>query len=166
MKVVEKAFAYITLAAMQKEQNEQDALQALQALKETRLLVFRHADFPEAGVQVPAGTIAPGETAAAAVLREAEEETGLGSFLVPRFLGLQEFDARPFGKEEIHQRHFFHLQARGPVQESWRHYERDPSDGSGRAIAFDLYWLPLQEAGATLVASHGALLPLLTGRPA
>ena len=26
-----------------------------------RLLVFRHADFPEAGIQVPAGTVQPDE---------------------------------------------------------------------------------------------------------
>lgn len=38
------------------------------------LLVFQH---PTAGVQLPAGTIEPDETPAAAVLREVTEETGL-----------------------------------------------------------------------------------------
>ena len=45
-----------------------------------RLLVFRHADFPEAGSQVPAGTVQPDERPDEAVLREAYEETGLFDF--------------------------------------------------------------------------------------
>ena len=146
MKVVEKAFAYITHKTAQNE---------------LRLLVFQQPDFPEAGAQVPAGTINAGEAPDMAVLREAEEETGLAAFDRPRFLGLQEFDARPFGKTEIHRRHFFHLQLSGNAPENWRHYERDPSDGSGQAIAFDLYWLPLETAQDELVASHGQLLHLL-----
>ena len=32
-----------------------------------KLLVFSHPDFPEAGIQVPAGTIEPGEEPGAAV---------------------------------------------------------------------------------------------------
>ena len=38
------------------------------------LLVFRH---PHAGVQLPAGTAEPGESAITAVLREVQEETGV-----------------------------------------------------------------------------------------
>jgi 8-oxo-dGTP pyrophosphatase MutT (NUDIX family) len=41
------------------------------------LLVFDHVDFPEAGTQVPAGGLEPGETPVAAALREVAEETGL-----------------------------------------------------------------------------------------
>ncbi|HEX6591433.1 MAG TPA: NUDIX domain-containing protein [Moraxellaceae bacterium] len=145
MKTVEKAFAYIT-----------------QGSGETaRLLVFRQPDFPEAGVQVPAGTIDKDETPDAAVLREAQEETGLTRLTAPHFLGQQDFDARPFGKQELHRRHFFHLRVEGVVAENWRHYESDPSDGSGVPIAFELYWLPLNAAREALVASHGELLPLL-----
>lgn len=40
----------------------------------TELLVFRH---PDAGVQLPAGSVEPGEKLEAAALREVEEETGL-----------------------------------------------------------------------------------------
>lgn len=42
-----------------------------------RLLVFRHPHAPEAGIQVPAGTVEEGEDPGTAVLREAAEETGL-----------------------------------------------------------------------------------------
>jgi 8-oxo-dGTP pyrophosphatase MutT (NUDIX family) len=41
------------------------------------LLVFRHVHFPEAGVQVPGGTVDPDEEPEAAVWREVMEESGL-----------------------------------------------------------------------------------------
>jgi 8-oxo-dGTP pyrophosphatase MutT (NUDIX family) len=48
------------------------------------LLVFQH---PHAGIQIPAGTIEPGETPEVAVLREAAEETGLTEFAAVQPLG-------------------------------------------------------------------------------
>ena len=41
------------------------------------LLLFTHLNAPEAGIQVPAGTIEAGESPEEAVLREVFEETGL-----------------------------------------------------------------------------------------
>ena len=57
------------------------------------LLVFTHREFPEAGVQVPAGTVEEGETLDAAVLREVHEETGLPPTAVRKmaYLGRREF---------------------------------------------------------------------------
>ncbi|WP_210250507.1 NUDIX domain-containing protein [Arthrobacter yangruifuii] len=48
------------------------------AVQQGHLLVFTHKDVPLeiTGVQVPAGTIRPGEEAAAAAVRELHEETG------------------------------------------------------------------------------------------
>jgi 8-oxo-dGTP pyrophosphatase MutT (NUDIX family) len=48
------------------------------------LLVFRH---PDAGIQLPAGSVEPGEAFAAAALREVEEETGLRETHVVAHLG-------------------------------------------------------------------------------
>jgi 8-oxo-dGTP pyrophosphatase MutT (NUDIX family) len=48
------------------------------------LLVFRH---PLAGVQIPAGTVEAGESAATAALRETSEETGLTAVTVAAYLG-------------------------------------------------------------------------------
>lgn len=48
------------------------------------LLVFRH---PDAGIQLPAGTIEPGEDPPAAVVREVEEETGLRDVRIVTGLG-------------------------------------------------------------------------------
>ena len=48
------------------------------------LLLFEH---PYAGIQIPAGTVEPGEAIAAAALREAFEETGLTGLQLVRALG-------------------------------------------------------------------------------
>ncbi|MGK8466503.1 NUDIX domain-containing protein [Nocardia cyriacigeorgica] len=42
-----------------------------------QLLVFDHVGLPEAGTQIPAGGVHPGEALDTAVLREVAEETGL-----------------------------------------------------------------------------------------
>lgn len=49
-----------------------------------QLLLFQH---PQAGVQLPAGTVDEGEAWATAVLREAYEETGLTHLTIHRYLG-------------------------------------------------------------------------------
>src|SRR3989442_10215656 len=67
------------------------------------LLVFLHKFAPAAGLQVPAGTIEPGENPEDAALREAREETGYSGFCVLRKLGeyTHHFEERP----EDHRRH-------------------------------------------------------------
>ncbi|MBN1668895.1 MAG: NUDIX domain-containing protein, partial [Anaerolineales bacterium] len=42
-----------------------------------QLLVFDHPHSPEAGTQVPGGTVDPGEPLELAALREAREESGV-----------------------------------------------------------------------------------------
>ncbi len=49
-----------------------------------QLLLFQH---PQAGVQLPAGTVDEGEAWVTAVLREAFEETGLTHLTIHRHLG-------------------------------------------------------------------------------
>lgn len=107
-----------------------------------RLLVFEHADFPAAGIQVPAGTVADGEDPATAVLREAFEETGLSGLTLNAFLGSDRVDMHRHGRDEIHERHFFHLLAPADVPQRWHHFEMDASDGSG-PLRFALYWVAL-----------------------
>jgi 8-oxo-dGTP diphosphatase len=144
VRIVQKALAYIT--------------------QRDRLLVFRQRAFPEAGVQVPAGTIRSGELAERAVLREAVEETGWTDFAEPVFLGRAEFDCTPFGKSELHERWFFHLEIGGDPPETWSHGESDPAGGHpGGTIEFAFFWRPITDA-TELIADHGKLLPELRNR--
>src|SRR5690348_7609122 len=83
------------------------------------LLVFSHPDFPEAGIQVPAGTIEPGEGPEVAVLREAFEETGLSGLKLVAPLGEQLRDVTPFGKDELQHRYFFHLRCDESPPRTW-----------------------------------------------
>lgn len=127
-------------------------------IRDERLLVFVHADHAsplQAGVQVPAGSVRPGELPQAAVLREAFEETDLSGLRIERFLGMAEYDARPY-RAEIHVRHFFHLSVDAPrVPERWTAYER--GDGDIEPIRFEVFWIPLKQAHV-VSAGQAALL--------
>jgi 8-oxo-dGTP pyrophosphatase MutT (NUDIX family) len=103
-----------------------------------RLLVFTHTDFPEAGVQVPAGTVERGEPIEAALMRELLEETGQTGYRLIRRLASNEF-ALPVGG--ICRRHVYHLSAPEGLPDRWRWGERY---GSAEQINFDFYWTPLR----------------------
>lgn len=142
--LIHKVFAYIT--------------------NRNRLLVFRHTDFPEAGIQVPAGTVMPNEDLEAAVLREAEEETGLDVLTIKTYLGDQIRNMKDVGKDEIHHRHFYHLLCGGDPPEQWQHDEINPSEGDPVPIHFEFYWAEMPDQIPGLIADHGILLPRLEER--
>ena len=58
-----------------------------QSKRGSELLLFRH---PHAGIQIPAGTVEPGEMPEQAALREGAEETGLPDLSICEHLGCQE----------------------------------------------------------------------------
>jgi 8-oxo-dGTP pyrophosphatase MutT (NUDIX family) len=135
-----KAFAYIT--------------------QRNRLLVFSHPYAPAAGIQVPAGTIKENETPAAAVLREAREETDLRDLELVGFLGEQVRDMSDFGRDEVHHRYFYHLRCLGNPPETWRHGEFEGSDGTGPHI-FEFWWAMLPDGVPELIAEQGVMLERL-----
>ena len=124
-----------------------------------RLLVFTHPRHPEAGLQVPAGTLEAGESPYAGVLRELREETGLITFGLPHYLGTADFDMAPFERAEVHRRYFFSVDVRGPVQEGWQHEET--SGGSAALELFEFKWVSLHDV-PPLIAGQGALLGAMT----
>ena len=129
-----------------------------------RLLIFRHLHHPEAGVQVPGGTVKEGEPPEAAVMREAFEETGLTELSFDCYLGEQSWAMTAAGHEEIHHRRFYHLRCAGTPPEVWCHVERGSPGDSGPGYLFELYWADLPHGIPELIAAHGALLPALLKR--
>ncbi len=128
-----------------------------------RLLVFRHTQFPEAGIQVPAGTIKAGEDPLQAALREAWEETGLemNKLKLCGKLGEDEFLAGDASEPATTHRHFYHFEFTGKTLERWLHYETDPSDGSPALIEFEFYWVKHPDEIPALAGDQGAMLTKL-----
>lgn len=126
-----------------------------------RLLVFRHTQYPEAGIQVPGGTIEPGETTEAGALREAYEETGLEGLQLHSYLGQYDLDLTPYGRQGMLRMYYYHLTCDGDPPERWLHHELDPSDGSPAPIEFELYWVRLPDEVPTLVGEQGIYLHAL-----
>jgi 8-oxo-dGTP pyrophosphatase MutT (NUDIX family) len=126
-----------------------------------RLLVFAHPTAPEAGIQVPGGSLEDGESPEAGVLREAIEESGRTDLEVVCFLGEVVRDMADFGRDEVHDRFFFHLRCTGEPPECWRHGEFSPSEGGLESIPFDFFWAPLPDGVPELIADMGQMLPAL-----
>lgn len=128
-----------------------------------RLLLFTQPQSPEAGIQVPAGTLRPDESPEDGVMREAWEETGLDGLILGPYLGRrdQEWDESTYGRAEVHERHFFHLICPGEPPDSWRHFEQDPSEGEEDPIPFDFFWVPLPDGVPWLLADQDVMLPQL-----
>ncbi|MDQ3548783.1 MAG: NUDIX domain-containing protein [Chloroflexota bacterium] len=126
-----------------------------------RLLVFRQPEFPEAGMQVPGGSIDPGERPEDAVLREAFEETGLSGLTLGAFLGDVQHDLSPRGRYEIHHRYYFHLRVEGDILEAWQHTELYPSEGDHESVLFEFFWAELPDGVPPLIGHRGEKIPEL-----
>ena len=107
------------------------------AVRSGRLLVFTQPDFPEAGTQVPGGTIELGETAEAAARREFTEETGLA---VETLVALEPY-ADPTGAVRFP----FLCDAPAEWPDSWEHEERHASGGAA-PIRLLYGWIALADA--------------------
>ena len=151
-----KAFAYVTHRDAEGE----------------RLLIFSHPEAPEAGLQVPAGSLEEGEDPAAGALREAHEETDLPSenLEIVRPLGQCVRDYRDVGRDELHHRHFFHVRCTAAeVPERWRTYELYGSDEIEAGVPpekrtkhlFECFWVRLPDGVPPLVSEHARFLPEL-----
>jgi 8-oxo-dGTP diphosphatase len=104
----------------------------------TELLTIEHRDLPEAGLQVPAGRVDPGETLEQGVHREVAEETGLHDVRVIRML--PEFEAE---YENRYESHAFHLVSESETSDSWEHEVR--GEGSDAGLVYVCRWVPLTQ---------------------
>ena len=96
------------------------------------LLVFEHAGMPEAGLQVPGGTVEEGETPLEAVAREVLEESGLP---LGDWLEAAAFD---------HDGDRWHCFATTPplvLPDTWRCEPLGPEREQG--LRFEYRWVPL-----------------------
>jgi ADP-ribose pyrophosphatase YjhB (NUDIX family) len=123
------------------------------------LLVFEHRDFPEAGVQVPAGTVKDGENPEDAVMREVAEETGLENCRLVRKLAVYDWPNTETGR--INERHVFHLAAPPDTAESWSWVETDGGRVSElEGYVFQFRWVSL-EGTVELAGNQGDYLHAL-----
>lgn len=132
-----KVFAYITRIHHQTQE----------------ILVFEHRDYPEAGIQVPAGTIEENELPIDALKREVKEETGLEIDDEIRFMGNRAFIH--LAKNEIHNRFFYQVNFKGDCPRQFQHTVT--GKGEDENLVFNFSWMNLNEL-PSLIADHDAML--------
>ncbi len=94
-----------------------------------QILAFRH---PLAGCQLVKGTLEPGERPEQAVLRELEEESGIGQAVIVEKIG--ELDIGEAGQHW----HLFLCQPEAPLKDEWSFFTAD-----GGGLTFEFFWYAL-----------------------
>jgi len=122
------------------------------------LLVHEHRDAPEAGVQVPAGSIEPGESPLDAVRRELSEESGLRFDAPPTLLRVYRWHNEFTGR--WNRRHVFLFEADRPLPDRWDH--RITGRGEDREMIFCYRWLALHDAARVLCGDQGGSIPWIS----
>ena len=121
-----------------------------------QLLVFKHRDTPEAGIQVPGGTVDEGETLEAAILREVQEESGLRHLCIERFLA--DYIIHVKEKKEYQKCHFFHVTLLTDVKDSWEHIVSAGEEDEGLVFCYE--WIDIAKY-PELAGKQGEFLHLL-----
>ncbi|HYF80976.1 MAG TPA: NUDIX domain-containing protein [Symbiobacteriaceae bacterium] len=119
-----------------------------------QVLVFDHVGHPEAGTQVPAGGVDPGETPEHAVLRELLEETGVRRARIVSKLGI--FPWFNVARQELHRRHVYEIEPLAPLPERWEHVVSSGAEDHG--LRFVCYWMDVDEAVSALSGEQGKYL--------
>ncbi|MER7849452.1 NUDIX domain-containing protein [Kitasatospora sp. NPDC096077] len=122
------------------------------------LLVFDHRDHPEAGTQVPAGGVDPGEPLVDAVLREVTEETGVTAVTLGAALAVQQRPHPHTGRPRVTV--FFHAQTT-ETRDTWTHTVAGQGDDQDHGMVFRCYFVPMREAAGLLADDQGEFMPLV-----
>lgn len=118
------------------------------------ILVFKHRDHPEAGLQVPGGTVEEDELLVNAMYREIEEETGIVREDLTMVGNIHTYNYYPINRNTIHERAFFHFTYSG-YQEKWDHQVM--CEGEDDGLIFQFRWERV-ESLPILAGDQGAAL--------
>lgn len=121
------------------------------------ILVFKHRDHPEAGLQVPGGTVEECELLVDAMYREIEEEAGILRKDLAMVENIHTYNYYPIERNTIHERTFFHFTYLGD-QEEWDHLVM--CEGEDDGLIFQFRWEQV-ESLPLLAGDQGAALGLL-----
>jgi len=126
---------------------------------ERELLSFTHRDYPEAGIQVPAGTVDPGEKPEQTLFREVYEESGLDikqeSY---QLLGI--FQWERYDRHEIHQRFVYQINLKQDTADQWTHSVS--GQGEDESLVFNYQWIKVSaDLKKKLAANQGDYLEQL-----
>jgi 8-oxo-dGTP pyrophosphatase MutT (NUDIX family) len=135
MKPIKKAYGYVTRVRDEK----------------TQVLVFRHKDIPEAGIQIPKGTVKEDEDTYNAVIREIKEETGIQSFEVNNLIS-EDYWENDDGA--IHNRYFYKIIC-NEFADEWEH--NPTGGGEEKGLTFQFFWISSDEE-VELIRGHADYL--------
>ncbi|OXS59576.1 8-oxo-dGTP pyrophosphatase MutT (NUDIX family) [Bacillus sp. V-88] len=138
MPPIKKAYAYVT------------------RVRDGRLqvLVFQHKDIPEAGIQIPKGTVKEEEDTYSAVIREVKEETGIQKFEVEKLISA-DFWRNDDGA--MHNRYFYKIVCNEKA-DAW---EYNPTGGGEEdGLTFQFFFISSDEE-VELIRGHADYLNLV-----
>lgn len=122
------------------------------------ILVFEHKDHPNAGWQVPGGTIESDELIIDALYREIKEETGIPRQDLELKGKVNKTNYYPENSDTIYERSIFQLAYTGNPLKEWEHCV--DGDGEDEGLIFCHRFIPIKEL-PELAANQDQAIPLL-----
>lgn len=117
-------------------------------------MVFKHKNIPEAGIQIPKGTVKEDEDTFSAVIREVQEETGIQRFEVEKLI-TEDYWENDDGA--MHKRYFYKIVCNEMADE----WEYNPTGGGEEeGITFQFFWVSSDEE-VELIKGHADYLKMV-----